>query len=533
MFEAFYSNEFDNKIVLLNKKEYTFLDFKRLVAANIELIKEKNNNVVISDNDNFSFMIKFFASIFSGKNIYLISDNTKISYLDFNYDILDKISFEKKDGFIFPKINPKETIINFYTSGSSDTPKPIKKSLFNLLEEAKDVGEEFNLKNKNYSVISTTTMCHLFGMTFHLMVPFVNGLIIDVDKVSYPENVDKDNAILVSSPTFLSSVSKYDIPFKIAPKYIISAGSKLDNDVFKYLEEKSKIIEIYGSTESGVIAHKTHYSDDLELFKNVKIKTSEDNVEIISNYAYETPAILNDRIEVSGNTLKFKTRTDRLFKIYEKRVSASELEAKLKTNDFVKNCYILKSDEKLACLCAINDLGREFLIKENISSLTKNLKSYMLQYSEIIPQKWKFIDEIPMTPQGKINKKLIEHIFNINFSLPIILDRKISKNSIIYKILFYNQCNFFKGHFPTFKLVPGVAQLYLAKEFANSFFNLSLGEGQWKRIKFSNIIEPDSVIYLKLEKTDTQVVYEYFSDEKKYSSGVFLCENIFEHVLKD
>ena len=73
-------------------------------------------------------------------------------------------------------------------------------------------------------------------------------------------------------------------------------------------------------------------------------------------------------------------------------------------------------------------------------------------------------------------------------------------------------------------------QLYLAKEFANAHFNLSLGEGQWKRIKFSNIIEPDSIIDLKLECNDKQVTYEFYTDKKKYASGVFLCENIFKGV---
>ena len=104
------------------------------------------------------------------------------------------------------------------------------------------------------------------------------------------------------------------------------------------------------------------------------------------------------------------------------------------------------------------------------------------------------------------------------------------KGNVIFKLLFYNQCNFFKGHFPNFKLVPGVAQLYWAKELANMYFKLNLGEGQWKKIKFSNIIRPDSIINLKLEKDEKQVFYELYDDEKKYASGVFLCDNIFKNL---
>ena len=125
---------------------------------------------------------------------------------------------------------------------------------------------------------------------------------------------------------------------------------------------------------------------------------------------------------------------------------------------------------------------------------------------------------------------MIEHFFNLKLSLPIILDRIIQGDSIEYKIFFYNQCNFFKGHFPQFKLLPGVVQLYYAKEFANVHFNLTLGEGQWKKIKFSNIIEPDSIVHLKLEKSEKHVSYEYYSDTKKYASGMFICDNVFKEL---
>ena len=533
MLDIFYSNKYDNKTAVINnKKEYSFSDLKKIISANIQIIKNKKDNVVILGVDNFSFIINFFASIFLNKNIFLISDIKKLDYFDLDYDLLDCISLNKKEDFQFNKIEAEKVIINFFTSGSTSKPKIIKKSLFNLIQEGLDTGEEFDFKNKNYKVISTTTMSHLFGMTFHLMASLNNGLIIDCDKISYPENVDSDNAILVSTPSFLSSVLKYDISFKIVPKYIISAGSKLQDEVFKYFENITNVIEIYGSTESGVIAHKEHYSDDLTLFKNVKVEVREDCADVFSNYLYGENATINDKIELLDNKIKFKNRTDRLFKIQEKRISANELEHKLKQNEFVKNCYIFKKEEKLACLCAINDFGKDFLIKNDYIKLIKILKNYMLKFSEIIPQKWKIIDEIPLNKEGKTDKKIIEHIFNINLSLPVILDRKISKNSITYKLFFQHQANFFKGHFPDFKLVAGVVQIYFAKAFASYHFDIELGEGQWKRVKFSNIIKPDTIVYLKLEKTEKDVKYEYYSNEEKYSSGTFLCENIFKKALE-
>ena len=63
----------------------------------------------------------------------------------------------------------------------------IKKSLYNLICEAQDISDKFDFNNQKSAVISTTTMCHLFGLTFHLMVPLCNGLIINTQNISYPE----------------------------------------------------------------------------------------------------------------------------------------------------------------------------------------------------------------------------------------------------------------------------------------------------------------------------------------------------------
>ena len=283
--EIFTTNKYDKKIAVINNNnKYSFSQLKKLIASEINYIKNKKENVVITSEDNFSFIIQFFASIFCNKNIYLVTDKARLKEMPFDYDILESYNSEYVGNYEFTNLNINEPLINFYTSGSSGTPKIIKKSLYNLIREAEDIGKEFELKGKSFNVISTTTMCHLFGLTFHLMTPICNGLIIDTQNVSYSENVNKKNTILVSTPTFLGSILKFNMPFKICPEYIISAGSKLNENVFEYLEHNSKIIEIYGSTETGVVAYKTHFDSDFNVFPNVTLIENQPNYEIISDY---------------------------------------------------------------------------------------------------------------------------------------------------------------------------------------------------------------------------------------------------------
>lgn len=527
--DIFYSEKYDNNVAVIDGKiNYTFKELKEIISAQIEFLKDKSENIIILGEDNFNFIIQFFASVFSGKYIYLVADKKIITNFKGDYYFAENITNKRIFDFKFPRTDFNSGSIHFFTSGSTGEPKIIKKSLHNLIEEAQDLGKYFKLKNKEYTVVSSTTMSHLFGLTFHLMMPLCNGLKIGAKSISYPENIDRDNLILVSSPSFLSSVLKHNLEFKIPPKYIVSAGSKLDDIVFEYLEKKSKIIEIYGSTETGIIANKTHFNSPFKIFDTVKINVYSEYAEIVSNYSYENCVKINDKVEINKDEIIIKNRTDRLMKIYEKRVSAPALETRIKESEFVDNCYVFKNNEKPVCICALSDKGKDYIVKNSPAKLTKFLKNFTSKNFEIIPQRWKYIDEIPMTNSGKINKGIIETIFNINSSLPVILDREMIPEGIIYKIFFYKNCDFFKGHFEQFKLVPGVVQLFLAKEIANAHYNLSLGQGQWKRIKFVNIIEPDKVINLKLMKNEKKVTFEYYDTEKKYSSGEFLCENIFK-----
>ena len=71
-------------------------------------------------------------------------------------------------------------------------------------------------------------------------------------------------------------------------------------------------------------------------------------------------------------------------------------------------------------------------------------------------------------------------------------------------------------------LVHKVCKILKIKSKAKHYKYKHPGE---ESIKFSNVIIPDSVVNLRLEKNNKQVLYEYYSDDKKYASGVFLCEN--------
>lgn len=531
MLDFFYSNDFDHEIVFQNNtKAYCKKEVKQLVKTNLELIRAKKENVVLVSNDNLAFIINFFASIFAKKNIYLI-DNIQKVQISNDFDILEDVSLEIEIAdFEFPQIEKNEILIHLMTSGSSGIPKGVIKSLTNLISEAMDINQTFNFGKNQLVVSCTTTYSHLFGLTFGLMFPLCNRHIINLKTVIYPDQFNIKNSILVSTPSFLDTVKQNNIVLDNA-KFIITAGSKLNDETFEYLEKYSNIIEIYGSTETGVVAHKENSKCKyFTPFKNISITSLAETTLVKTPYAYEEEVIVNDKIEIINGQINLLNRTDRLLKIQEKRISAESLEKELNLSNLVSDSYCFKHQDKIACLCALNNEGKDYLLKNGIINTTKFLKAYLKTKFDLVPQKWKFIDIIPKNIAGKIDKDYINHIFELNVSFPIILDRTFVENSVTFNLYFFRNCNFYNGHFPNFPITPGVAQLYFASFLGEYFFNKKLTAGQIRKIKFSNIINAGDCVNLKLTLKENNVIYEYFNEEKTFSSGAFSCENIFKGV---
>lgn len=418
--------------------------------------------------------------------------------------------------------------ITFKTGGTVSDGKLVEKTFANMLTEANDIAVELGI-GSGLNFISTTTAEHLFGFTFHYMLPYVTGNITHTERIHYPENINFDNAVLVTTPSFLEAMRKYDSHPVKNPKIIISAGAKLETPTFEFAKTiADEVFEIYGSTESGVIAYRKTPNEKLKLFSGIKIlETGKDYTKLETNYSKKSLVTVEDRIKLIDNKIEFLGRSGRVLKIQEKRIAADIMEAEIKKSDYIDSVYCFEYETKLAAFGVLSDKGKEFLLQNDKLSLTKILKSELKNEFEIVPQKWIFFDEIPKKENGKINKKFIKECFDRNLSLPLILDRNIYADFACFKIVFINNSNFFKGHFEGFPILAGVVQLFYANWFAQLAFGKDCRCGQIRKIKYSNIIRPAKVVYLEFKKTENNISYKYYDDEFIYSSGVLPVINCF------
>lgn len=145
------------------------------------------------------------------------------------------------------------------TSGSTGEAKNIKKSLRDMVLEAEFLVERFGLCASD-RFLSGVSHQNMFGLTFSIFVPLLCGSHTQKGGLNYPEIIlaaDLAGAVLISSPTVLGALCEHVDAANIAPlSTIFSAGAPLSPVIRDRLRALSnaRIVDIYGSSETGVIA---------------------------------------------------------------------------------------------------------------------------------------------------------------------------------------------------------------------------------------------------------------------------------------
>lgn len=272
IFELFNKSEYQSMPLICNDGSiYKIEDVKKIITPVAKSLMQNDcNKVVIVSEKNFDFVINILASFFAGKEIFLLTDSKKISILDFDFIKLDEINLKNQmdcGSFSFDLPDFDNTFLTLFTSGSTGLPKKVRKSLRNIIEEAVALMEVMGGdKDKRRQIITSTTANHMYGLSCWFMTALwgYEQFLLDTTEVLYPDAVDLDDKVLISTPTFLDKFLKFDVPLTRPPRLIMSAGDKLKISTYKYLESfNTCVLEIYGCTETGTIGYKKSSSDDV------------------------------------------------------------------------------------------------------------------------------------------------------------------------------------------------------------------------------------------------------------------------------
>lgn len=444
-----YSFPINNQSVFIcNKEEITG---QQWVTDCIALAQEINHcserNWLLYQDDFYQYSLCFFALLLAKKNIILAQSNQVERFNQAARFADISIGDEPQQGELhlnaIPHFNKakrtqstssldnllidENTCITLFTSGSTGEAKAIKKYWYQLANEVNCLQQLF--PQEHSCVLSTVTHKHIYGLLFKLIWPVFTNKTIVCETIEYPEQVEHfcqtlNNITLVSSPSYLARTTEQLSAQAVdnIVEVFCSGGAlsaSVANDFF--VLNQQMITEIYGSTETGGIAWRQQAKNtQWLLFPEHQVSLAQDEtLQLTSAFlargeSYKT----DDRVFLEGRLFNLLGRVDRIIKLHEKRLSLDEMEVKLTSLPVIKACYcfVLNESGSKTMLVAVIELTQECLIPKT-STLKKQLvnecKQTLLSIFEpsLLPRKWRFVQKLPFTSEGKLVKTELTKLF--------------------------------------------------------------------------------------------------------------------------
>jgi acyl-coenzyme A synthetase/AMP-(fatty) acid ligase len=296
--------------------------------------------------------------------------------------------------------------VTLFTSGSTGEPAQVFKSVAALNHESAWLADLWRREMQGCRVVASVSHQHMYGLTFRIMLPMTLGLACDTAMIDFPERLAAQKThplVFISSPAFLKRLD----PSLKAPscRKIISAAGLLDDETAQRVKSwlGTPVSEIYGTTETGVIACREHLlaGQPWRPFPAVKFIAHNEGWRLRSPLIQGGECGLDDNLAFTEQgSFVLLGRRDRIVKLEEKRVSLSEIERRLLCLPGIKDAAVLP----------ITRAGRTTLgavVACDAAALPEN---YQQRWREelrrwlepvAIPRYWRLVESIPLNSQSK------------------------------------------------------------------------------------------------------------------------------------
>jgi acyl-coenzyme A synthetase/AMP-(fatty) acid ligase len=317
-----------------------------------------------------------------------------------------------------PSIDAGQLAAYVFTSGSTGTPLPYKKTWGRLLRCVRDGASRLGLDGCAHTILGTVPAQHMYGFESSVLLGLQTGGALCAERPFYPADICSTLAhaprprALISTPVHLRALlaAEIDLP---ETDLIVSATAPLPRDLAREVEEKfgTRLLEIYGSTETGQIAtRRTAETAEWQLWPGVTLTLRDDGQAWAQGGHVEQPTPMCDVIELTqGDRFLLHGRTADLVNIAGKRSSLAYLNHQLNSIQGVVDGTFFFPDESHASSTGVTRVAA-FVVAPTVepAALVEELRRRIDPV--FLPRPLLFVDRLPRNDTGKLPQEALRQL---------------------------------------------------------------------------------------------------------------------------
>lgn len=449
----------------------------------------------------------------------------------FNLEFESNDRLPEKDQWLIPQ---STTQIYLKTSGSNSKGQTIAKSVAQMQAEAEALLPHVSsLVNVDAAIGSVSTQ-HLYGLSFRIVLSLLAAWPIFRHQQAYPESLlmattDYPKSVWISSPTLLNALAEHHLDnTNFSPVLIVSAGGVLPLVSAQKIAQHIRMPwEIYGSTETGVIAHRRGDAA-WQFFDCLDYGINENNALWVKSAWTKGLEQTADGVHFHTQGFELLGRIDRIIKLADKRISLAQMETHFLTHKWLVDAYcgIHPKFRRIVAWLALNEQGIVAFREQGRPFVVNELKKHIARWYERTaqPRFWRFDVQLPRNSQSKIQQAAFQAACQERPTVPIWEKRPCDTQKQEYDFMATVplDLHYFGGHFAEFPLVPGVVQLQWVMDLARQVFSsLPLRVIRVENLKFQQFLRPNDEVSIHLSwlPEKQKMVFTVKNSNKPCASG--------------
>lgn len=315
-----------------------------------------------------------------------------------------------------PLISEEQCIAIVFTSGSTGTPQPHAKTWGALVGSVQAEAARFPWdQHTPCHLLGTVPPQHMYGLESTVLIAWQNGHVISHAQPFYPADICTAldalpmPRVLVSSPLHLRTLLDAQLPLPELAG-VISATAPLTGELAQEIEARlvAPLIEIYGSTETGLIAtRRPALTSHWQLLPGIHWAIDGERLRACGGHV-ETRVAMSDDIEPLDEThFLLHGRAADLINIAGKRHSLESLNHLLSSlPGVIDGAFFMPDDDgaqvtRLAAAVVAPTLDAERIT----AALREHLDPVFL------PRPLLFVDALPRNATGKLPRAALQALF--------------------------------------------------------------------------------------------------------------------------